>query len=38
MHDARSLEDILQRRVRVYQFATPMMRERFGHLLASRDE
>lgn len=36
--DARDLDDILRRRVRVYQFRTPMMRARFGHLLARRDD
>ncbi|MBC7621253.1 MAG: hypothetical protein H7293_20090 [Candidatus Saccharibacteria bacterium] len=36
--DARALDDLLVRRIRVYQFATPMMRERFGHLLSSHDD
>lgn len=35
--DARRLDDIRQRRVRVYQFESELCRRRFGHLLASRD-
>ena len=38
VRDARALDDMLQRRIRVYQFATPMMRARFGHLLARHDD
>lgn len=36
--DARALRDRLMRRVRVYQFETPELRERFGHLLADRED
>lgn len=35
VRDARDLDDMVRRRIRVYQFRTPLMRERFGHLLAS---
>ena len=35
--DAHRLQDIA-RRVRVYQFETPLCRERFGHLLARYDD
>ena len=38
VRDARALDDMLQRRIRVYQFATPFMRARFGHLLARHDD
>ena len=38
MRDARDLDDCTQRRIRVYHFRTPMMRERFGHLLARHDD
>lgn len=37
MRDARALKDI-QRRVRVYHFNTAVVRQRFGHLLATREE
>lgn len=37
MRDARRLEDI-RRRVRVYQFETPQLRQRFSHLLARYDD
>lgn len=36
--DARRLDDILQRRVRVYQFESHLCRDRFGHLLARHDD
>jgi hypothetical protein len=36
--DAWDLDGILTKRMRVYQFRTPMMRERFGHLLARHDD
>lgn len=36
--DAWDLDAILRRRVRVYQFRTQEMRERFGHLLARHDD
>lgn len=36
--DARRLEDIKVRRVRVYQFERPEVRAKFGHLLASHDD
>lgn len=35
--DAYRLQD-MARRVRVYQFETPLCRERFGHLLARYDD
>jgi len=38
VRDARALDDMLQRRIRIYQFATPLMRERFGHLLARHND
>lgn len=38
VRDRNRLEDIQQRRVRVYQFERPEMRERFGHLLARHDD
>jgi hypothetical protein len=38
IRDARRLDDILQRRVRVYQFESELCRRRFGHLLARRDD
>lgn len=36
--DQRALQDKLQRRIRVYQFSTPDVRKRFGHLLDSNTE
>lgn len=38
IRDARRLEDIKVRRVRVYQFERPEVRAKFGHLLASHDD
>ncbi len=38
LRDARSLDDIIRRRVRVYQFERPEMRAKFGHLLASYND
>lgn len=38
VRDARALDDILQRRIRVYQFTTRLMRARFSHHLASRHD
>lgn len=38
VRDARDLDDRLRRRVRIYQWRTKLMRERFGHLLSSRDD
>lgn len=36
--DQRALHDKLQKRVRVYQFLTDIVRRRFGYLLDSREE
>ncbi len=36
--DARRLEDIKLRRIRVYQFERPEVRAKFGHLLARHDD
>ena len=36
--DVRSLRDILHTRLRVYQFSTPEMTKRYGHLLARYDD
>lgn len=36
--DQRDLRDRVARRVRVYQFRTPEVRRRFGHLLARYDD
>lgn len=36
--DVRRVEDMLFRRVRVYQLETAEMRERYGHLLASHND
>lgn len=36
--DQSDLDDILRRRIRVYQFRTDTCRHRFGHLLANRDD
>ena len=36
--DCRAVRDIVTRRLRVYQFETAEVRERFGHLLARRDD
>lgn len=36
--DRMDLRDKLQRRVRVYQFRTDIVRRRFGHLLDDRNE
>lgn len=38
VRDARRLDDIKQRRIRVYQFESALCRARFGHLLAQRDD
>lgn len=38
VRDAHRLDDIRQRRVRVYQLETPRLARRFAHLLASSDE
>jgi hypothetical protein len=38
VRDAYRLDDILKRRVRVYQFESELARKRFGHLLASHDD
>lgn len=38
VRDARRLDDIKQRRIRVYQFESTLCRERFGHLLARHDD
>lgn len=38
IRDARRLEDIKMRRVRVYQFERPEVRAKFGHLLASYND
>jgi hypothetical protein len=38
IRDARDLDDRLRRRVRIYQWRTRLMRRRFSHLLASRDD
>lgn len=36
--DANRIRDRVQHRVRIYQFETPELRRRFGHLLSSYDE
>jgi hypothetical protein len=36
--DARAIQARLTRRVRVYQFGTPEIRKRFGHLLSRYDD
>lgn len=36
--DARDLDACLRHRVRIYQWRTELMRARFSHLLASRDD
>ena len=38
VRDARDLDDRLRRRVRVYQWRTELMRERFWHLLSRYDD
>lgn len=38
VRDARRLEDIKVRRIRVYQFESDVCRKRFGNLLAGRDD
>jgi hypothetical protein len=38
VRDARRLEDIKVRRIRVYQFESKVCRERFANLLAERGE
>jgi hypothetical protein len=38
IRDAYRLDDIKQRRVRVYQFESELCRRRFGHLLARHDD
>lgn len=38
VRDARRLDDILKRRIRVYQFERPEVRAKFGHLLASHND
>lgn len=38
IRDARDLDDRLRRRVRVYQWRTELMRERFWHLLSRYDD
>lgn len=38
IRDARDLDDITRRRIRVYQFRTAFMRARFGHRLARHDD
>lgn len=36
--DANRIRDRVQHRVRIFQFETPELRRRFGHLLSSYDE
>lgn len=38
VRDANRVDDIVLRRVRVYQFESELVRSKFGHLLASRDD
>lgn len=38
VRDARRLDDIKQRGIRVYQFETDLCRQRFSHLLARHDD
>ena len=38
LRDAHRLDDIIRRRVRVYQFESELVRAKFGHLLACRDD
>lgn len=38
VRDAYRLDDIKQRRIRVYQFESDLCRARFGHMLARHDD